>query len=176
MKQKTELLGVAVMALGMAAAIEASKADDATDRPPAKVIVTTNWYRASENIREVNGQAYDRDRSPKWKLRGFNILDVRSDGLLARERISGFKYQQNSEGVFFLLLNYPKELAPAVGQARNYRMMNLGTTNIDGRVIELWDYGKPHLVPVVVTNKMPALKPTSGPPQTNQSGSNPPAH
>jgi hypothetical protein len=76
-------------------------------------------------------------------------------------------------GTRILMLNSPDSVA--VDMRMWMRAYYLGTTNLDGQVLQLWDHGKPHLVPVVVTNKVPALKPTSGAP-TNQSGSNSPAH
>ena len=53
-----------------------------------------------------------------------------------------------------IVLNYaPPELA--VGQQISIRAMQIGTTNFNGQRIELYDYGTPHFVAVVVTNNTP---------------------
>jgi len=57
-----------------------------------------------------------------------------------------------------ILCNYPGNLDPAVGQEISFRAMRIGTTNYNGEMLELWDYGKPHNVMVVTTNSPPAAK------------------
>jgi hypothetical protein len=115
-----------------------------TNRP----VIVTNWITAAPNFREVNGQLYNIDRSQKWE--DFNRCEViHVSGNLILLDSTGYGQKKS-----FLLKNYPKEKFPAAGQIISVRALFVGTQEYPEfrNTYELYDYGTPHRIMVVVTN------------------------
>lgn len=150
-------------------------------------VVKTNYTQAVSWYREVNGQLYNTQRSIRFESIEAEVKVVYGNAVLfywtKKKPIYGKTHSDPlvSEGNFLgsasgqiaaaqrpiigyetifskniLALNYPT--IAASGEKVLFRAMQVGTTNFDGKPIELWDCGTPHVVPVVTTNwiKFPA--------------------
>jgi len=147
-------------------------------------VIATNWVTAVPYFREVNGQLYNTERSVLWTNFQGDILKVLTDeivvstftmepvyktepvkipiynnlGVTTGYRLVRTQVQTGEKkvrGRKIVLSHYPANLAPAVGQTVSFRAMRVGTSIYKGDVLELWDYGTPHVMMVVSTNSGP---------------------
>ena len=144
---------------------------------PAPLIITTNQITAAPNFRVVNGQLYNTEKSQLWKSMTGDCLAVSTNGLLVQlfkiDRIysRGSMSDNQAPGAYssgphgqrlrqerktplqqIVLVNYPEQLQPAVGQRLSFSAMRAGNTNAGDQVLECWDYGLRHVVSVITTN------------------------
>jgi len=177
--KKLSLFGLAVCI-----AILGAQSDAQTNVAPT---ISSNWITAAKEFREVDGKLYNINRSVLWHGHDGKFLKVSTNGIVVQMFTTEPVYQaattsretHNSWGgisgyrtvpttvqvdtkevpdVKCCLRNYPKTLSPAVGQKAFFWAMKTGTTNVDDEMLELWDYGLPHIVMVVTTNNLPTLK------------------
>ena len=139
-------------------------------------VYTTNYVTAAPNFREVNGQLYDITRSVKWEsIRckyqdqewGFAVFRkvdrVKTGEYEAHERDnpglgslgSGYVLVtrgiwEDQDGEYILLKNFPPSHL-ITGQELTPRLFRVGETNFNGSIVAIYDYGQPHLVPVVTS-------------------------
>ena len=138
----------------------------------------TNWVKAVDHFREVNGTTYNTERSVLWTNITADCTKVLPNGLVARMftvkpvyelgvgsrpthnylgGVTGYRTvttqvktgEEKVPGKKIYLRNYPHQQTAAVGQQLTVRAMFVGTLKVDGEVIESWDCGTPHYVPVV---------------------------
>lgn len=163
---------------------------------PSVTTVTTNYVKAHNSFRRVDGKLYNIEKSVLWhdflgvcvkvltngivvqtvvEKRASYVLPPSESAtsisnILAGGKASGPHVQTRTwqeEGPAILLVNYDSpELAP--GQVLRAKAIKVGTYLHEGNVIEKWDCGTPNIVPVIVTNR-PAL-----PPKTKPQSSKPP--
>jgi len=114
--------------------------------------VTTNFVKAVPWFREVDGKLYNVRLSKKFSYIHANVAEVRPDFvILTWSYESGYTHRTEWVKDIAVLNCDDKQIAE--GQLFTGDAMRVGVTNFNNRVIELWDCGKPHLVPVLVTNK-----------------------
>jgi hypothetical protein len=141
-------------------------------------VLSTNLVAAAPSFREVNGQLYNTERSTLWTSLKGRCLDVGTNGIEivlivptydradSSPEWNGWAGPPNqmvvvgeheSDKIIFVK-NYPTNRNIAVTQQISFRAMQAGTINYKGVVLELWDYGKPHIAMVVTTNYPHAFK------------------
>jgi hypothetical protein len=59
---------------------------------------------------------------------------------------------QDTDGEFILVRNFPSAHV-VTGQEFSPRLLRIGETNFNGKVVAIYDCGSPHLVPVVTVKK-----------------------
>src|SRR5882724_4071917 len=128
-------------------------------------------------FRVVNGQPYNTQKSVLWKhfeaeckgvlTNGIKLEEVKYQRIYARESTStdlGGNFlgstgmsdnrrlvsQTRIPGKIFFVRNYPASLSPTDGKTIRGLAIQVGTIQIDGQTIELWDYGTPY-VPTAAT-------------------------
>lgn len=145
-----------------------------------KTITKTNILVAADNFRIVSGQLYNSEASTLWQQINARVIAVNSNSLLLQTFTLKPIYEQrwvrefhNSgnmmggypvnvqksvkvgdekvNGKKVVLVNYPKYKKPADGQELGFSAMRVGTTNLSGSTLELWDYGLPNVVTQIVT-------------------------
>ena len=125
-----------------------------TNRVP---VISTNYVQSVPWYRDVNGQLYNTEKSSKFAQitgavnetgPGYITLDWRKK----EEGITQFGTVDH--GVFdkkIMVVNcYYTNLVER--QLISITAMRTGKTNIDGEVLEVFDCGTPHCVPVTITN------------------------
>lgn len=146
-------------------------------------IVTTNIVTSADWFRNVDGKLYNTQKSALWTNIQVNVLQATTNGLLIQtfttepiheastrtiatrnylghitsQRVVPTTVEVGSKKVplqTILLRNYPTNLVGSVGKTMSIRAMRVGTTDHKGEVVELWDYGTPHRVVVVSTNRV----------------------
>jgi hypothetical protein len=155
---------------------------DETNKVEKIPIVKTNYLQAVNWYRDVNHQLYNTHHSVAFESIEAEVKAVYANGVLfnwtKKRTIYGKAPPSDSlasEGNFLgsapsgivapqrpiigyetifskdiFVLHYQN--GAASGEKLLFRAMQVGTTNLDGNTIELWDYGMPHIVQVVVTN------------------------
>lgn len=149
-------------------------------------IVTTNWVTAVPYYREVNGQLYNTQKSVKFQFFSGQVERVLPNAIVLQQvskmPVHGTPESDSlsSDGNFLgssggpavapitgwktvygpkiFITNFPDELQPATGDNESGKAMRKGTVNFNGDVLQLWDYGTPHVVAVVTTNYSRAFK------------------
>jgi hypothetical protein len=143
-------------------------------------VLSTNYLSAVDWYRDVNGQLYNTQQSALWKNLEGKCLSISTNGIVISilEPIYGRMDQlpswtegsqymglnpsqqvrlgERETGKVIFLTNYPTALMPAVTKNISFRAIQTGTISQNGEVLELWDYGTQHKVPVVVTNRIKA--------------------
>ena len=121
-------------------------------------VILTNLIRAPDSLRDVNGQLYDINQGVLWKTMDGDFLKVSTNGivlstftmepiyeaattteyvptgqwsrdkpvLVAKQIRVGDKKVPDKK---IILLNYPANLYPAVGQTISFRAMRIGTSD-----------------------------------------------
>jgi hypothetical protein len=146
------------------------------------LVYTTNWVTASREFREVDGQLYNVDKSVKFESLHVECLNVSSNGMLFQTYYTKVRYKLPSDpsvrtGNFLghsknppppaeirteipdsiiLVTNGP---ASHVGEKSRFRAMPIGRRQVDGQAFDTFDYGLPHIVPVITTNRQILAKP-----------------
>ncbi len=142
-------------------------------------VVTTNWLTAHPSFREVNGQLYNVDRSIKFLPFSGRCLEVLTNGIVLREitiktnyarsrgdRLSRYGNflgssgpasliktgEEEIEGDKIIIINYPG--SPTTDSHEDGMAMRIKRIQHRGETLWLYDYGLPHIVPVLVTNKV----------------------
>ena len=152
----------------------------------ATPIVTTNVWTAMPFYREVNGQVYDPSHSALWEhLSGLTeVKEILPDAVVLqrceeRQMLDSRGWVKAVNRVYgkkFMLKNLSLQIVTAgpngwepvgnlsVGseyELQNSVAMYVGTTNYNGEVLPLWDYGKEvtsQTVTIVTTNYPPQAK------------------
>lgn len=141
------------------------------------LILKTNILRDATNFRIVNGQLYNTAYSSLWQRKTGKITDVQSDGVVLQTFTTNNVYQSvfveghGLPGSFSGTSDHyekkliSSELLPAqIFFIRNYRIgavdqtisvsaIKTGVANIDGKTLEAWDCGTPHMVTNVIAIK-----------------------
>jgi hypothetical protein len=113
------------------------------------LVFKTNYLTAVPWYREVDGQLYNTRYSLKFQ-RVIASVESNDDGSL----IVGWNTNGAAATNFekeILLLNYPTN-GVTNGEKLNFRALPVDMTNLNGNEIEIWDYGKPHVVETVTSN------------------------
>lgn len=135
-------------------------------------IIRTNFVTTVPWFREVDGQLYNTEYSRKWKYMGGEIKAIIDDKTIVIQDFTSVPdtYGQNEYGqtivesskkiygIKYVVQNYDDKNA-AVGEEKYFKAMRVGTTNFNNETLELWDYGKPHIVKVITTNYPTMTKP-----------------
>jgi hypothetical protein len=147
--------------------------------------VVTNWIAAAPEFREVNGQLYNTEKSVRFVALSGKCTAVFTNGFLLQQIETRPIYEtyrtgssdSSSYGNFLgggsrpafasrkvrdeeILLdvvfvsNYPASIGR--GSRINCRAVSVGRVEYKGETYSAYDYGLPHVVPVLVTNA-PAL-------------------
>lgn len=124
-------------------------------------IFTTNVVTAVPWYREVNGTLYNTQRSQLFQHLPFCTVENVVGGSIAFEYSLIPPTAYNAQLHDAVLINYPLD-----GMAKDHNFsvtaMKVGTTNLFGTVLELWDYGTPHHVIVITTNYVRLKMPVDG--------------
>ncbi|HEY1662320.1 MAG TPA: hypothetical protein VGI03_07870 [Verrucomicrobiae bacterium] len=129
-----------------------------------KTALTTNWYKAPDNFRRFGNKVFNFDDLIKTRngFPGFytilgNVNNV-EDGLVIAEA-EAFEFDPNAKPFdtkTVAITNYPDAIIDvAEGQKIEAYALRIGVVNVDGRQLELYDYGTPWVYGVTVTNKIP---------------------
>jgi hypothetical protein len=140
-------------------------------------VVTTNWVTASSEFREIDGKLYNTSKSAKFQSFKGRCVEVLTNGILFQKVTVKSHYRIRSDGANRTgnFLGQGSGPAPMVkvgeetivgesvfvrnfigthsGAEVSFRAMLVGKTKIDGETFEAYDYGLPHIVPVLVTNR-----------------------
>jgi hypothetical protein len=119
------------------------------------LVVKTNYAESVAWYRDVAGQLYN----TRYSLRFQHVIATVESNydnsiLVGWNTNGGIKTNFDKE---ILLLNYPTN-GMTNGQKLNFRAMQVDWTNFFGNEIEIWDFGTPHIVQTVTTNKVFNLK------------------
>jgi hypothetical protein len=141
-------------------------------------VLTTKYVTAASNFREVGGRLYNIDLSTNWWPIRVRIISRNDNSALAtylipKMRTVYFSSSQNANqsigaysggggGSYRKLEGYADgktieiKNCPMIGVTAeaDIKAMQIGVSKSG---VELWDCGKPHIVPVVTTNFPPAL-------------------
>jgi hypothetical protein len=116
----------------------------------------TNWVTAAPQFREVNGELYNTEKSIKFQLFEGKIETVLTNAIVLQKEWTSYDLDGSPRWNFgdkIFITNFPASLDPTTGSIKGGRAMRVGTINFEGDVLQLWDYGTPHRVMVVTTNK-----------------------
>jgi hypothetical protein len=124
----------------------------------------TNFVAAAPNFREVDGQLYNIEKSKLWQTIRIKNVSVKTNGTLVM--FGKPIYDPNITGRFLIPADwvYEKEIfikhCPLLvedteTEIRVIKVKNEMVNTIESGplMFETWDYGVPHLVPVVSTNQ-----------------------
>ena len=147
-------------------------------------LTATNVVTAHPSFRIVNGQLYNTDLSTNFAPVGGQCVAVLTNGVVVQQievkqfltyptnaaelaialtnRSSQIIKEEVIPGKKFFIRNYPDQPLPSVGSPVVARAMRDGVMTYDSEVIELWDYGTPNQVAVVVTNTVTTNAPKAG--------------
>lgn len=115
------------------------------------LVFKTNYLTAVPWYREVDGQLYNTRYSLKFQ-HIIAIVETNYEGsLMVGWNTNGAAATNFEKEV--LLLNYPTN-GVTNGQKLNIRALPVDLTNISGKEFEIWDFGKPHVVEMVTSNKV----------------------
>lgn len=128
--------------------------------------VTTNWVTGPSNLRVVDGRLYNVDKSTNWLELVGECDRVLTNGIVFQQ-ISydppwddPITHPRTSKhyGKVIGVKNYPINPKPITGVKMKFKAMKTPRTmDYGSQVLEVWEYGLPHRVAVVTTNK-PAAK------------------
>lgn len=145
------------------------------------VITVTNYFRASDDFRKVNGQLYNIQKSVLWKNvkgeffakeRGMVILatftektrSYRTGNLNASQRAGAYsaggsgivREKYRDYGKRIALTNFSEYATAAEGMNVSDIAMQIGTVDYAGTSLELYDCGMPYIVavPATITNRV----------------------
>lgn len=145
-----------------------------------KFVVVTNWFRGAANLRVVGNQLWNIKNNPLWVnfqgdfigfdgsnavISTFTMHPVYQAATTSRATynymggISGYRnvpttVQVGTEkqiGKTIIVQNFKN---PDSVEGISFQAIKLGTTEYQGRTVELWDFGKPYIFEVVKTNKV----------------------
>jgi hypothetical protein len=137
--------------------------------------VTTNIVTAHPAFRLVNGRLYNTDLSTNFATLRGHCIKVLSNGVIVQRIEIRQTYQESPTntaqvlaavagapapllkeeyvpGKMFFIRNYPNQPLAEIGSPIVARAMRDGVFSYESETIELWDYGKPNQVAVVITN------------------------
>lgn len=123
--------------------------------------LTTNWVTAAPNFREFNGELYNVELSKSWHSISGTIQDISGQDILVNATILTADAREGFEDKSVIVKHFPGE--KAMGNHIEIRAIHAGTAEWtlsgtrDKEIYQLWDYGLPHRVMVVVTNTTKAV-------------------
>lgn len=115
------------------------------------LVFKTNYLTAVPWYRDVDGQLYNTRYSLRFQHIIASVESNYEGSLMIGWNTNGAAATNFEKEV--LLLNYPTN-GVTNGQKLNIRALPVDLTNISGKEFEIWDYGKPHVVEMVTTNKV----------------------
>jgi len=153
--------------------------------PQFKIVLVTNRIEAAPTFREVGGQLYNIKRSVLWTNFQGECLEIETNAIVIStftmepiyQAATTTEYVPTGEfspdkpvlvatkikvgenkvlGRKIILQNYPANLYAAIGEPISFRAIKIGTSNYKGEILELWDYGTPHIVTMIKTNLVSA--------------------
>ncbi len=136
--------------------------------------VTTNIVTAHPAFRIVSGQLYNTELSTNFATLEGRCFAVLSNGVIV-QRIEIVTYQEPAtnaaqvalavtgtpaavihteyvSGKKFFIRNYPDQPLAEIGSPIIARAMRAGVFRYESEIMELWEYGTPNQVAVVITN------------------------
>jgi len=148
--------------------------------PVSAQTLTTNLVPAASSYRDVDGKLYNADLSVLWKTVEGKITQVLTNAIVlsgektvyethslgpgpltANQSVGGYappvssvtrEKQVPTHRVYFIT-NYPIALWPSLDKRVSVRAFPLGKIRYGDRTLEFLDYGLPHMVLLVTTNK-----------------------
>lgn len=130
-----------------------SAAEVAAQTNAVRTEVTTNYMTAAPNFRVVDDQLYNVERSSRWYQFEGECMRVTNGVVIRLSNVLG-PVGNAGPGQWVCIRNYPTNYLPAIGQKLSGKAMRIGTVNIGTATLELWDYGTPNVVGVLVTNRV----------------------
>lgn len=147
--------------------------------------VITNVVTAHPAFRIVKGQLYNTELSTNFATVKGQCLAVLSNGVIVQQFEIRRTYQEFATNLAQVIAavsgapaplikeeyvpvkkifvrNYPSQPLAEIGSPILARAMRDGIFNYQSELIELWDYGTPHRVVMVTTNKAPNNLPKAG--------------
>ncbi|MGO9477046.1 MAG: tetratricopeptide repeat protein [Limisphaerales bacterium] len=131
-------------------------------------VFTTNYVAAASNYRDVDGQLYNVDFSVKWETKRCYFNELLEQGALMAEITKVVDHIGRSAidapgmpayqpfykqvpGQKFLVKDFTPPQGMISGDTAELRVLRIGQTNFNGEILPLYDFGTPHMIPVVTS-------------------------